>query len=240
MSAKTRKEVLVEQPIDRVYDTLIHIFPVKHYRLRDHNDPSHSVEVFDETNQGFIMFISLLENTANTTFVNFTADYPNAVSDIGSGGKKAIYAVLEELLNELDKLPKVEFDNENESKLEISNAQNFENTEKTKPKTLGIIAGYILCALSLILPIIAYTTEKRTPFMGMVFVIGILALAIEISLAVVLSYSDNEKTKIHAKIQTCILGVIFIALGFLIHISLAIAGVIIVAYVLIYFYRYNR
>lgn len=35
MSAETRKEVLVEYSIDTVYDTLIFLFPVKYYRLRD-------------------------------------------------------------------------------------------------------------------------------------------------------------------------------------------------------------
>ena len=33
VSAKTERDVLIEYPIDVAYDTLVYLFPVRHFRL---------------------------------------------------------------------------------------------------------------------------------------------------------------------------------------------------------------
>ena len=237
MSPETSKDVLVEYPLDVVYDTLIYLFPVKSYKLEDNDDFSHAVKVYDSSNHALVMFISLVSNTPNTTIVHFSADYPNALFDIGSGGKTAIYTVLEELLNELDKKPKP--DNvENESKnsnFEVANPKTFVNPLKQDSKTFTVVIGYILCILSFLAPIFMafYSDNKST--LATVVIIGIFAWTFAITVASMLQMSLNSKTKLHGKIQTILCGLVFVLLGLLIHPALAIVGIIAVAIILVYF-----
>lgn len=240
MSAETHKEVLVEYSIDVVYDTLIFLFPVKYYRLYDNDDETHTVTVYDSSNDYFIMNIKLVKNTENTTFINFYADYPNAIADLTGGGEQAIDTVLEELLNELDKTEKTQTEEDTQylqsHESEAVNSENFVNESKTKSNTLTIVAGYITCILGFALP--AYTLinyESNSDTLALMFVIGVLAFTFAIVIATILQYSENPKSKMHGRIQTIIIGIMFIAAGFFIHYSLAIGGIIIIAIIVGYF-----
>ena len=155
MLAETNEEVIVEYPIDIVYDVLISIFPVKYYKLKGYNQITHDFTVVDSFNRGFIMKISLKENTPNTTIISFLATYPHALLDLTQGGRQAIETVLEELLNQLDKQPKTgSYEIEN-SDIEVVNIDNFVNTTKNRTHTLSILVGYIISLLSIVLPLIS-------------------------------------------------------------------------------------
>lgn len=245
MSANTKKEVLVEYSIDTVYDTLIFLFPVKYYRLYDNDDDSHTVTVYDSSNDFFIMYIKLVKNTQNTTYIYFEADYPNAVADLTGGGKQAIDTVLEELLSELEKTDKTQTDEDKNylqnHESEVVNSDNFVNESKTKSNTLTVAAGYLLCILSFVLP--AYSLinyESHNDTVALMFVIGVFAFTFAIVIATILQYSENPKSKMHGRIQTILIGLLFITAGFFIHYSLAIGGMIIIAIIVGYFILRER
>lgn len=238
MFAETKKEVLVEYPIEYVYNTLVSLFPVKYYRLEHYDYITHSFRVLDSFNPTFIMDISLKENTSNTTIITFLVNYTHALMDLTKGGQQSIDTILEELLNQLDKQPKTgSFETQN-SDIEVVNADNFQNTSKNKTHTLTILIGYILCFLSFVLPVISiinYNPEDIIMFTF--FIIGILCLTVEISLSVILQYYEDSKSILHGRIQTCICGLSLILLGVLIHPSLLIAGILIPTIVIIHFIK---
>lgn len=120
MSAKTEKEVVVEYPIDTVYNTLINLFPIKSYRLKESDETAHTMRVKSITNFQFKMFITLTPKTPQTTLINLTTDFTGAVVDLWGGGKRGINTVLEALLKELDKQPKAEVQVNDEFKYCIS------------------------------------------------------------------------------------------------------------------------
>ena len=238
MFAETKREVLVEYPLETVWDTLIYLFPVKYYRLRDEDHQTHTVAVVDEFNAEFIMYIYLMENTANSTIIRFDADYRGAIADLTGGGKDAINLVLEELLNELDKEHNDDYHSFNEnSDLEVVNAKTFVNPSHTEKNTLSIILGYVLCFLSFFLPFIGLSNyDPGSSLMAMVTIIGVVCFSFAISVAVILQYNENPKSIMHGRIQICICGLWFIIAGILLHPILAIAGVVIVGIVIGYFY----
>lgn len=238
MFAETKRKVLVEYPVESVWDTLIYLFPVKNYRLRDENHQIHCVEVIDEFNHDFIMHIYLIENTANSTIIRFDADFPGAIADLTGGGMDAINLVLEELLNELDREHKGDYQAFDEnSDLEVVNAETFVNPSHTEKNTLSIVLGYVLCILSFLLPYIGLARyDSSSSLMAMVTIAGIVCFSFAISVAVILQYYENPKSKMHGRIQTCLCGIWFIIAGILLHPILAIAGVIILVIVFGYFY----
>lgn len=241
MFAETKKEVLVEYPIDVVYDTLFFIFPVKYYKLKDYNHITHTFRVFDSFNHTFVMYITLKENTPNTTIITFIAKYHHALMDLTKGGKQAIEMILEELLNQLDKKPKTGAVEAQNSDMEVVNTDTFVNTTNNKNHTLTIVIGYVLSILSVVLPIIAFIDyNSDDKLMAMLFIIGILCLTIEISLSVILQYNEDSKSILHGRIQLCICGFLLIILGILIHPSLAIAGILIPLIAIIYFLKREK
>lgn len=238
MFAETKREVLVEYPLEIVWDTLIYLFPVKYYRLRDEDYQTHSVAVVDEFNAEFIMYIHLMKNTSNSTIISFDADFQGAIADLTGGGKDAINLVLEELLNELDKEHDGDYQAFNEnSDFEVVNAKTFVNPSHTEKNTLSIILGYALCFLSFLLPLIALTNyDQGSSLMAILTIIGVVCFSFAISVAVIIQYNENPKSKMHGRIQICICGLWFIIAGILLHPILAIAGVVIVGIVIGYFY----
>ncbi len=241
MLAETRKEVMVEYPLDIVYKTLVGIFPVKYYKLRKHYDVSHSLKVYDSFNQTFELDIYLVENTPDTTIITFHANYPHALMDLTKGGTQAIEMILEELLNELDKQPKTGAIEARNSEIPVVNSDNFVNTTKNKKHTAAIIVGYILCVLSIVLPTIAIINYNPDDIiMFTLFITGILCLSIEISLAVVLQYYEDPKSILHGRNQIILCGLSLILLGYLIHPGLAIAGIIIPIYAIMYFRKRRK
>lgn len=238
MFAETKREVLVEYPLEIVWDSLIYLFPVKYYRLREEDHQTHTVAVIDEFNHGFIMYIYLMENAANSTIVRFDADYPSAIADLTGGGKDAINMILEELLNELDRQHKGDYHAFDEnSDIEVVNAETFVNPSHTEKHTLSITLGYVLCILSFLLPFIGLVRyDSRSSLMAMVTVAGVVCFSFAISVAVILQYYENPKSKMHGRIQICLCGIWFIIAGIILHPILAITGVIIVGIVFGYFY----
>lgn len=236
MFAETKKEVLIEYPINVVYETLLSIFPVKYYDLKGHYPTTHSFRVIDSFNNMFIMHISLKEDTPNTTIIEFLADYPHAIMDLTEGGKQAIETILEELLIQLDKQPKTGSAEAINTDIEVVNKESFVNTTKNKTHTLSITAGYILCILSFVLPIFSLINyDPNDSMMAMLFIAGIVCLAIEISLSIILQYYENSKAILHGRIQLCICGFMLVILGILIHPGLALAGILIPIIPIIYF-----
>ena len=71
--------------------------------------------------------------------------------------------------------------------------------------------------------------------MAMLFIAGIVCLAIEISLSIILQYYENSKAILHGRIQLCICGFMLVILGILIHPGLALAGILIPIIPIIYF-----
>lgn len=241
MLAETKKEIILEYPIDVIYDTLISIFPVKYYELKRYNHITHNLTVIDSFNRGFIMKISLKENSPNTTIVYFIANYPHALLDLTQGGKQAIETVLEELLNQLDKQPKADPSEIQNSDIEVVNKDNFVNTTKNKTHTTSIIVGYVLSILSLALPLISIINYNPDDFlMAMSFIIGIVCLSFGISLSIILQYYEDSKSILHGRIQLCICGLSLIILGLLIHPVLAIVGIIIPVMTLRYFLKREK
>lgn len=235
MSAETRREVVVEYPLDVVYDSLIFLFPIKRLRLSGNDDATHRIKVTDTTNHTFVMYITLQQYTPNTTLIQFYTDYRAAIADLTGGGKQAINKVLEELLNDLDGKPKTGANEITESRYEVVSPQTFVNPSKTEKHSTLTIIGYVLSILGIILPLIAFTvTAPRSSAMAMALIGGILSLTIGLSIAVILLYYDNETAKKHGRIQVCLCGLAFILLGLLVHIALAIVGVIIVAFVIVF------
>ncbi len=236
LSAKSEKKFLVEYPIDIAYQSLLDTFPVKYYRLVEHNYNAHWAKVFDFTNRGFVLEIYLLEHTANSTTIKFIADYPQAVADIGSGGKMAIYAVLEAYLKELEKIEKTDSDLTDLPKdTELVSAESFINPMKTKNNRRTIVLGYLLCFLSILLPILLvlfFDPEKILLFtLGP---IAVICFSFAIAASTILVLSENQKSIRHGKIQICICGLILIAVGFFLHFSISLLGIIIPAIVFLY------
>lgn len=243
MSPETRKEVLVEYPLDVVYDTLIYLFPVKSYKLEDNDDASHTVKVYDSSNHAFVMFIRAVSNTPNTTVVYFSADYPSALFDIGSGGKTAIYVVLEELLNELGKKPKPE-NVESESKnghFEIADPKTFVNPLRQETRTGTVVLGYVFCILSFLAPVfMVFYPDKQSTTMALVLIAGVFAWCFALTVACLLQLSLNSKPKMHGRIQTILAGLVFVVLGFLIHPALAIVGIAAILIIIAYFSKRDK
>lgn len=241
-STKAEKTILVEQPIDVAYDTLIYLFPVKHYKLVDNDDNSHTVIVKDSSNYMFIMNIFLKENSPNTTLVHFIGDFPRAAMDLLGSSEKAINKVLEAYLIELDKKSNANLTEQDRasiqnSNIEVLNANNFTNPSRTETNSKATIFGYILCALTVILPIIALSSTKpRSSEMATLVVLAIVCLSIEICVAIILQFSENKKSIKHGRIQTVIVGILFILAGLVIHPVLMILGIIIPAISIGYFY----
>ncbi len=236
MFAQTKRDVLVEYPIDVVYNTFVSIFPVKYYDLDKQYPPTHSFTVVDTFNYTFTMHVSLVQKTPNTTVINFVADYPHALMDLTHGGRQAIETVLEELLNQLDKLPKTGSGEVDDSDIEVVNTDNYVNTSKNKTHKVAIIVGYILCFMSIAPALYALINYDPDDFvMAMLFIGSILCFSMEISLSIILQYYEDSQSILHGRIQLCFCGLIFIILGFLIHPGLAIAGILIPAIVIYYF-----
>ena len=245
MSAKTTKNVLVEYPIEEVYDTLIYLFPVRYYELSDNDHRMYSVTVKDSSNYAFIMNINLEEKSRNTTMVKFVADFPQALIDITSGGKKAIHIILEELLNELDKKPKPDLTERDEAVVEKTNAEvldsnKFVNPIHTETNTKLVAIGYVLCALSIVLPIIMIILyEPRSSLIALLGVITVLALSFGIVISAILQSSENKKSIMHGRIQTCYFGFLFILAG-LFKFIFAIVGILIIVIIIGYFTKRKR
>ena len=228
MFAETKKKVLVEYPISTVYDALVTIFPVKYYKLRYYDETVHTLTVYDSYNRGFTMRIQLMENTPNTTVINFLTDYPNAIMDLTGGGTQAIEMVLEKLLNQLAKQPKTGVREAQGNDIEVVDADTFVCTTKNRKHTTAIVTGYVLSILGVVLPLIALINyDSSDSLMATFFVAGIICLAIEISLSVILQYNEDSKSLLHGRIQICICGLTLIILGAMIHPGLAIAGILI-------------
>ena len=241
MFAETKKEVLVEYPISTVYDSLVTIFPVKYYKLRYYDETVHTLTVYDSFNRGFTMRIQLIENTPNTTIISFLTDYPNAIMDLTGGGTQAIEMVLEKLLNELAKVPKTGAREAQGTDMEVVDSDNFVNTTKNKKHTSAIVAGYILSILSVTLPLIAlFNYDPTDSLMATIFVAGIVCLAMEISLSVILQYYEDSMSVLHGRIQMCICGLALIILGALLHPSLAIVGILIPIIAMRYFLKREK
>lgn len=241
MFAETKKEVLVEYPINIVNDILCSLFPVKYYDLKEYDDVIHSFTVNDSFNPGFIMHITLKENSPNTTIINFLANYPYALIDLTEGGKQAIEMVLEELLKQLNKQPNTGSHEVQNSDIEVVNIDNFENTTKNKKHDLLILFGYILCFFSFVLPVVALINyNPDNIIMFTFFISGILALAMEISISIILQYYEDSSTILHGSIQLCFCGFSLIILGFLIHPSLIIAAIIIPLVVIQHFLKRKK
>lgn len=235
MSAETRKNVVVEYPIDVVYDSLIFLFPIKRLRLSDNDDATHRIKVTDTTNHTFVMYVALQQYTPNTTLIQFYTDYRAAVADLTGGGKQAINKVLEELLNDLKSKPKTGAGEITDARYEVVDPQTFVNPSKTEEHGGLTKIGYALSILGIVLPLIAFmAAAPRSSAMAGLLIGGILCLSIGISIAVILVYYENETAKKHGKIQTCICGLGFIVLGLFIHIILAVIGIIITAFILVY------
>ena len=235
MSAETRKNVIVEYPIDVVYDSLIFLFPIKRLRLSDNDDATHRIKVTDTTNHTFVMYIALQQYTPNTTLIQFYTDYRTAVADLTGGGKQAINRVLEELLNDLDGKPKTGAGEITDARYEVVDPQTFVNPSKIEEHGTLTKIGYGLVILGIILPLIAYTAAApRSSAMAGMLIGGVLCLSIGISIAVILLFYENETAKKHGKIQTCICGLGFIILGIFIHPALAIVGIIITVFIIAY------
>lgn len=221
LSAETKRLVMVEYPIDVVYETLFYLFPLKTLRLYSEDKPTHNIVITDATNYTFIMHVTLTENTSNTTIVSFLADYPHAVADLTGGGEKAINTVLGELLSELEKLPKAE-NVENEyaprDDVEVMNSQIFENSVKKHSDTGMIVAGYGLCILMFALPaIILSLRDPNSSFGAMLFVGAVLCLCFAMTISILLSFTcDARKSIMHGKIQACVCGLFFALLALLI------------------------
>ena len=235
--------VLVKYPGDVVYDSLINIFPLKHFRLEDRDDYSHHVKVLDSSNYYFVMHIRLRQNTSNTTLVHFLADYPHAISDIGSGGKRAIYTVLEALLSELDKKPEAKSDDDISEicyDVEVVDFENFINPFKSEKNSLYVAVGYILCILGIVLPLFAFAFYDPTNvILAYMAIAGILCSTFAIVTCTLLQISENSKSVMHGRIQTCMFGFSLIIMGYFVHYVLAIMGIVISSIILIYFYKRN-
>lgn len=239
-SAETKRNVLIEYPLEISYDTLINLFPYRVYRLDEYDNNAHTISVKDESNYTFKMFIFLEKNSSNTTLVTFIADYPHAMADMTKGGEKAINNILEGFLNELDKKPKPELSKEDKtalqnSDIEVLNSKNFINPVNSETNTKTIAAGYILFLLTFILPIISLNINNgQSPFSIFLMIGSILCFSFFICIPCILIYSENRKSVLHGRIQTCMGGVLFIIAGLLIHMSLAIAGILIPATIIGY------
>lgn len=240
MFAETTKEILLEHPLETVNKKLNSIFPYKYYKIRRYNQYTYTYTIIDTFNQTFIMHITLIENTPNTTKIIFTADYPHAIMDLTRGGEQAINTILEELLNQLDKIPKTKSTKTEQSDIPTVTKENFINTTK-KSHTLLIITGYILSTLTIILPITALINYDPENFLTFsIFMTGILCLSIEISLSIILQYYEDTKSKQHGKIQTIICGISLIILGLLIHPTLILAGILIPTITITYFHKREK
>lgn len=240
MFAETKKKVLLEYPIDTVYNTLLSIFPVKYYNLKRYSPITYSFTVIDSFNKTFIMKIYLINNNKNT-IISFNADYPHALMDLTGGGQQAIDTILEELLNQLTKESKTGTHETLECDVEVVNADTFINQTENKNHTPIIGIGYILCIISVVLPLYAlinYNPEDIMMFM--LFIIGILSLAMEISLSIILQYYEDQKSIFHGRTQLCACGLSLIILGFLVHPSLTVAGILIPVIVISYFLKREK
>ncbi|MCR5027494.1 MAG: hypothetical protein K6A34_08680 [Methanobrevibacter sp.] len=245
MSAKTTKNVLVEYPIEVVYDTLIYLFPVRDYKLSDNDHRTFSVTVKDSSNYAFIMNINLEEKTRNTTMVKFVADFPQALIDITGGGKKAINIILEELLNELDKKSKPDLTERDKAVVEKTNAEvldsnKFVNPIHTETNTKLVVIGYLLCALCFVLPIIMVILyEPHSSLIALLGVITVLALSFGIVISAILQSGENKRTIMHGRIQTCLFGFLFIFAG-LFKFIFVIIGILIPVIIIGYFTKRKR
>lgn len=241
MSSATKKEVLVEYPINIVYDTLHSIFPVKYYNLKRCSPFTYSFTVIDSFNRTFIMKINLIENTDNTTIISFKADYRHAIMDLTKGGQQAIDIILEELLIQLDKQVKTGIHEAQDSDIEVVNADTFVNITKNKSHTPSIVIGYVLCIISVVLPLYSLINyDPEDIIMFTFFIVGILSLTSEISLSIILQYYEDQKSKFHGRIQICLCGLSLILLGLLVHPSLAVAGILIPIIVLTYLIKREK
>ena len=81
MFAETKKEVIIEHPLDIVYDTLISIFPVKYYKLTKYNPKTYNLTVLDSFNPTFIMKLSK---------INLKTYYSNSIIFIKTSQKNNI------------------------------------------------------------------------------------------------------------------------------------------------------
>lgn len=222
MSAETKRLVMVEYPIDYVYETLVYLFPLKTLRLYQENKETHKVIINDATNYTFIMNVILTQNTPNTTFVNLIADYPHAIADPTGGGKKAINTVLGELLIELEKKPKAE-NVKNEytprADAEVIDYQSFKNNTKPESDKGLIIGGYVLCLLMFILPAIAMLSDNpRSSTSALLVVCGIFCFCFAMTTASLLSFNcDARKSIMHGKIQACITGLFLLVVALYLH-----------------------
>ena len=235
-SARREKKFLVEYPIDIAYSSLLDTFPVKYYRMVEHNNNSHWVKVFDFSNRGFVLEIYLLEHSANATIIKFIADYPQAIADIGSGCEMAIYAVLEAYLKELEKKVKTDSDlTDLPGDTELVSAESFINPMKTKSDTKTIVLGYLLCFLSILLPILLvvfYDPEKILLFT--LAPTAVICFSFAIAASTILQLKENPKSVSHGRVQICICGLILIVVGFFLHFSISLLGIIIPAIVFLY------
>ena len=241
MFAETKKEVIIEYPIDVVYDVLISVFPVKYYELKRHNHMTRDFTVVDSFNPSFIMRISLKEYDLNSTIVQFMVDYPHAILDFTGGGTQAIETVLEKLLNRLDKQAVSGSSELLNGDIEVVNKDTFVNTTKNKSHTLSIVVGYVLSFLGIVLPLVSLIYYDPDDFlMAMFFIVGIVCLSFEISLSVILQYYEDSRSVFHGRIQLCICGLCLIILGFLIHPSIAVAGILIPLISFVYFFKREK
>ena len=211
LSAETKRLVMVEYPIDVVYETLVYLFPLKTLRLKSEDETTHTVVINDASNYTFIMHVKVMQNTPNTTFVEFLADYPHAISDPTGGGKKAINNVLGELLIELEKQPKpknVEKEYTPRDDVEVINSEIFANTTKPESNRGMIIAGYALCFLMFILPVIELSlSDQRSSLAAMLVVGAIFCFCFAMTVSTILSFScEARKSIMHGKIQACLCG----------------------------------
>ncbi len=241
MFAQTKKKVLVEYPVEIVYDTLQSIFPVKYYELKRYTPITYTFTVIDSFNPTFIMKINLIEKSNKNTIISFNANYPHAIMDLTKGGQQAIDTVLEELLNQLAKQEKTGVPETEDNEIEVVNAETFVNKTKNKSHTLTILIGYVLCILSVGLPIISLINYNPQDIMMFTFfILGILSLATEISISIILQYYENPRSIIHGRIQLCVCGLSLILLGLLIHPGLAVAGILIPIIVIGYFLKREK
>lgn len=245
-AAETKRLVMVEYPIDVVYETLVYLFPLKTLRLYDEDESKHTVVINDASNYTFIMHVKLTQNTPNTTIVYFLADYPHAIADITGGGKKSINTVLGELLRELEKHPKPE-NVENEytprDDIEVMNSQIFAKTNKPKSDKGKIIAGYVICILMLILPVITMSLKnQRSSLAAMLLIGGIILFCVAMTVATILSFSSEERKSImHGRIQSIICGLFMIMMAiFLDNPVFIILAILIPGIILAYSFKRDR
>ena len=244
--AETKRLVMVEYPIDVVYETLVYLFPLKTLRLKEEYESTRTVVINDASNYTFIMHVKLTQNTPNTTFVYFLADYPHAIADISGGGKKSINLVLGELLTELEKQPKPE-NVENEytprNDVEVINSKIFASTTKTGSDKKMIIAGYVLCILMIILPFIEMSLKNQRSSFAAILIIGaILCFCLAMTVATLLSFNcDARKSIMHGRIQAVLCGLFMILIAcFLENIVFIILAILIPGLILGYSIKRDR